>query len=53
MDTVVPGSKREALRQRIEEAKAALLEAADAGVIKNDPLCQQPQRPRAIRRRAL
>lgn len=40
MDTVAPASKREALRQRVEEAKAALLKAADASVIKNDPLCQ-------------
>ena len=40
MDTVAPGSKRDALRQRVEEAKAALLEAASTAVIKNDPLCQ-------------
>jgi hypothetical protein len=40
MDTVAADSKRETLRQRVEEAKAALLNAADASVIRNDPLCQ-------------
>jgi hypothetical protein len=40
MDTVAPASRLEALRKRVEEATAALREAADASIIKNDPLCQ-------------
>jgi hypothetical protein len=40
MDTLAPYTTRDALRARVEEAKAALLEAANTAVIKNDPLCQ-------------
>jgi hypothetical protein len=40
MDTVAPDSRREVLRERVEKAQAALCEAADASIIKNDPLCQ-------------
>jgi hypothetical protein len=40
MDTVTPASRQEVLRKRVEEATAALREAADASIIKNDPLCQ-------------
>jgi hypothetical protein len=40
MDTVAPDSRREVLRKRVEEATAALREAADTSVIKNDPLSQ-------------
>jgi hypothetical protein len=40
VDTLAPATTRDALRTRVEEAKAALLEAASTAVIKNDPLCQ-------------
>ncbi len=40
MDTLAPATTRDVLRARVEEAKAALLEAANTAVIKNDPLCQ-------------
>jgi hypothetical protein len=40
VDSVAEPSRREILRQRVDDAKAALLDAANAGVIKNDPLCQ-------------
>jgi hypothetical protein len=40
MDTLAPTSRQEVLRKRVEEAQTALREAADASVVKNDPLCQ-------------
>lgn len=40
MDSVAPASRREILRNRVEEAQAVLLDAANAAVINNDPLCQ-------------
>jgi hypothetical protein len=40
VDTVVPADHRESLRRKVTEAQAALRDAADAAVIKNDPLCQ-------------
>jgi hypothetical protein len=40
VDTVVPADHRESLRRKVAEAQATLREAADAAVIKNDPLCQ-------------
>ena len=40
MDTVGPAPRQEVLRKFVEEAQTALREAADASVVKNDPLCQ-------------
>lgn len=40
MDTIVPADHRESLRRTVAEAQAALRDAADAAVIKNDPLCK-------------
>lgn len=40
MDTIEPGNRRELLARKVAEAQAALREAADVAVIKDDPLCQ-------------
>jgi hypothetical protein len=40
MDTVGPTDHRESLRRKVAEAQAALREATEVAVIKDDPLCQ-------------
>jgi len=43
MDTVNPGTRRDAARAKLAEAQAAMLQAASAAVVKGDPLAGQLQ----------